>query len=306
MSDFIKLPSASGGMFLDISGVKGLGLQKHGDQEVLVIYAEERIQLDYKSWKIDLDVLRDELSKHGKNFIPFEMRVGQEPLQFYFPADAVVYATIVEDKQEDNLGVIMGVRGIGRIESYGVTHAEWKDLSDELNKVGKVLNHYGPDVASARWHNATALYIDPKAITRIRDDGYQVNVTFGDTDMLDIQTPRMPYGLTALDLVKEGMEPEAALQEMLSLKLQEENSRRNFAQALADAHGGLTQMPSEKFKIFIQPEEVRKIYTHDKDGFSLSLEFAGASSMDRVSLSYPTLEQRDAAVRFVTQPSPGK
>lgn len=303
MSDFIKLPSAVGGMFLDISDVKGFALHRSGNEETLVIYASETIQLNNKSWGVDLDVLRDELSKHGKNLIRFDARVGQEPLQFYFPAEAVVYATIAEYKQKNDLGVILGVRGVGRLESYATTREEWKALHEEIRKTGKAFDHYGPETASTRWHEPTALYIDPKTITRIRDDGYQVNVTFGDVDTLDIQTPRIPYGFTGLELVKQGMKPEEAYQEMLSLKLDEKNRRHSFAQGLADAHGGLTQMPSEKFKIFIQPEDVRKIYTYDKEGFSLSLEFAKAGTTDRVTIGYPTLAQRDDAVRFVTQAS---
>lgn len=261
-------------------------------QEQLTIFNDNGLLLwiDFREWGVDPALLVDKLEAAGNPLVPFPLRTsGGSSLDaginlHYIAPRAVAFATVTPVSDNGTLGAIIGVKGVGRDESYNIRPEEFQALLGGMKAAGKTLVRYEPDIAYSRWPNAAALYIDPAAVQEIRDDGSQVNVRFDGIGSIDIQTrgrsrdeaERVNSQVFSL-LDRHGMQTAGATQSPYKdlhdiwaeaqriVKADKDDARIRFAEGIAQAHGGLTRIINVREAVFVRPDDFTYVTFRDED-----------------------------------------
>ncbi len=315
-------------LYIDPATVTGMYVNPEKKELSLSNEKGRMLWINYEGYGVDPDVLLEKLATAGNKLVAFPVRYdgGKESLHYIAPS-AVTYATVTEVTKEGNVGAIIGIKGEGRLESYGTKPEELQTLLDAVKATGKTLLEYKPDEAHSRWYNAAALYIDPAAVTSIREDGYQINVYFEASGSLDVQTSRDSAKKSdreseLLDQLwedgkgtkfKTPNEAWAVARKML--EAEESQQRRDFANGIAAANGTLTEISPGTRAIHIRPEDFAYITFHDDDkkdvtpGYQYMLILQPQKTPDNpyaegVRAYFNTAADRTAAFEALTDSAP--
>lgn len=273
MKNLINIATEEQSFFIDPVSVTALFT--NSKEGALTVYNEKGVLLwiNYKSYKVDPDKLLEKLAKAGNPLISLPARESGKEYPYYIAPSAVMYATVTTVTAEGDMGAIIGIKGAGRHESYGTKPEEFQALLGGMKAAGKTMLEYMPDVAYARWYDAAMLYIDPAAITSIRDDGLQLNIYFGDSDLLDVQVKLSQEKKQQIhDTLIGPFTKESSLNSTVDLlkvvprALHEEESqaRRNVAAAIAAANRALIPVTNTLHRgVYVRPEDVNYVTFYD-------------------------------------------
>lgn len=293
MKPQLNIGSTERPFFIDPAGITAVHI--YPEKKELSLYNEkgQLAWINFDSWGVDAETLVDKLASAGNKLLPFPVRYdGKEYAHFVSP-QAVTFATVSQPgKDEGKRGVILGVKGVGREESNGVTADELNDLLTAVKAAGKTLLEYTPDVAHARWSWAEKLYIDPASVTEIRDDGFQVNVNFEASGSLDVQTrtydgkdnARMNVLLNKLwkerrEEFKDLNDCYAEAQRLSDAALAQ--ARLDFADGLAAANGTLTKIENQPRALYVQPEAFAYVTFYNDDRSETSADYKFLMTLQR-------------------------
>lgn len=294
MKNPVNIASDEKPLVVDAAAITGF--QVYPDKKELSLYNEkgQLLWINYESFQVDPDKIAGKLAAAGSPLVYFPLRYEDKEYVHYIAPSAVTFATVTEPDKDGKIGAIVGVKGLGREESYGTKPEELQALLDAVGASGKKLLKFEPEEAHARWYNPAALYIDPATVTEIRDDGHQVNVYFDGSGSLDVQTrshsdkqserenellneywnSREKY-----DDIKELKDAWRKAQS--AVKAEETAARQSFANAVAAANGNLVKVPNESRALYIRPGNFDYISFYDDDRKDTSPEFKYLMTLQR-------------------------
>ncbi len=279
MNKLLNIGSAERSVFIDPMTVTGV-CWYDGQKEMIVFNEKGRvvtISLDGNG--VDPEKVVARISEAGNKLAYFPSRDGdgiENP--HYVAPSAVGFVTLAE---KGSPRAIIGVSGIGYISNYDMTAEELASIVDS-----KPFLAFTDGLTEARWSRGQGLYIDPKAITSIRDNGYHVDVHFTGMESLDV---RLVNGDTA--------------------------ERHIFAMTLAAAHGGLTHVPGARNATHVDTTHFAFIsFTENKDDeredmYSLILHKQPHERnpyADRLRVIFNTAFARDEGFKALTGQEPPK
>ncbi|MDE1151466.1 MAG: hypothetical protein PW788_02920 [Micavibrio sp.] len=299
-------------LFVEASDVTGVHINKGADGKTeFTVYnsAGQLAWVDAAGWNLDPADAIEKLRAAGAPLVQFPVRwpADNDTLKeydHYINPEAVTYLTVSAEDKTGNYGTIVGVRGIGREESYGTKPEELEELLNAVKAV-KALQTYAPDEAHARWSRASALYIDPASVTQVRDDGYQVNVWFEGSGSLDVQVKRHDVNEISNDIFNGG-EDKRNLREIFAEATSkahtlDTSARVSFSKAVASVNTSMIDMSTPERSSFINRALIGFVSFHDDERSGRksihihSQKSASNPYPDSISFSYATNEDRNAA-----------
>ena len=288
-------------VYVDVNKVTALRVEGDG----LHLYNEQgdagSFSLKYSSIEIS-DVVQ-KLADIGYPLVSLPQRYTDSETPLYVLPSAVNYITVSQADNNGMHGVIAAVRGYGWPESNQVSAAELKIFLDAVKAVeNKTLLEYTPDQATSRWIKPQALYIDPQAVTKISDDGWQVSISFeGNKGCIDVHVERNEMAV-AKHLLETNKGKYPSLTEAFAdVAATIKQTHEGFIQGLSNANPGLTRLASDGRQVFLRLQDIIGLsVTENKGGdarFSLQLKTSQEIS-DRHSFSYPTRAELDQAMQL--------
>jgi len=263
-------------LFVDASDITGVHFHtgEKGKQE-LTLYngTGQMMWIGTEGWNVDAKDAVEKLRAAGVPLLALPVRWPDRDDKFkeyehYINPEAVTFMTVSEPGKDGLYGTIVGVRGIGREESYGTTQEELDALVNTVSAV-KNLQHYAPDIAHSRWSRASALYIDPASVTQVRDDGYQVNVYFTASGSLDVQVTRSDVNKVANEIYQGGKDTRD-LNEIFAeahdrVKKADIAARADFANKVASVNTSMIRLETEDRTCYINRALISYISFHDDE-----------------------------------------
>ncbi len=298
-------------LYIDPSDVTAIHVWPEKGEMELFNSKGRLLFIGLESWNVDVADVVKKLADNGTQLVSLPSRHrkdkgGFEEYPQYIAPSAVTFATITEKGKDGKIGVIVGVKGVGREESYGTTPAEFDALLKAVRAVKPMLE-YAPEEAHARWYNPAALYIDPKSVTQVRDSGFtrQIDVIFEQSGSLDIQikegTDVNIIANKIYDHKDETSDLQTIFREAHRRKDDEEKqSRIKFASDLAAANGTLINISSADRAVHIRREDIGYLSFHEeRDGkFVLTINVPeGATRQDHINLYFETAAEREKTVK---------
>ncbi len=266
-------------LYIDPSEVTALHVDRAKEELHLFNGSGELLWIKYKDWGVDVDEALQKLEQNGTPMVCFPVRVKEDGREFlnYISPKAVAYITVSEPAKDGTVGVIAGVKGVGREETWtgGMTEAEFETIRDAV-KSAKNLLEYAPEDAYSRWSSAAALYIDPQSVTRIEDQGSQLIVGFEGAGGLDVQIKEVSIKpFLSPDYVAGDDSPEnrrlfnlafqnlMAYQNQESVKAEQKQARFDFSADITAANKRLINVSSNESANYICKEDVGYVSLRD-------------------------------------------
>jgi hypothetical protein len=264
---------------------------------------ERHFQANLDEWNLSRENIVKKLREAGVPLVHFPLRHsdlgGVDETDRYLNPAAVAYAT-VSKPETGYVETEIGVKGVGRQQSSLNTPKEWAEMLKAIRAV-KPLMEYKSDEAYFQFSsNAAGLYIDPKLVKRVSENGHIIDmmrVLFDQTGSIDVQ------------IVKSGLN-EKRVDEAFNNNAQHvmddagRVARFKFADELATANGNLTPIPSDKFATYIRPEDIKDAYLSDYNGTkNLVIEFQKSADErfgDTVNIAYDTEKDAQKALATLT------
>ncbi len=216
MKKLVNIGNDDQPMFIDPMEVTCVSWRQNPKELGIFNEKGRMLYINYESYGVDPQKMVERIAEGGNKLAYFPERDGEKLENPHYVAPSAVCFVTLAEKGHDM--AIAGVAGFGYISNYKMTAEELESLVEG----GKPFLKFTNDIAEARWCNSQGLYIDPKAITSIRDDGYHVNVHFSALESLDVKV--------------NGDKPE----------------RHIFAMTLAGAHGGLKHIAGARNAMHIE------------------------------------------------------
>lgn len=89
---------------------------------------------------------------------------------------------------------MIDVNGYGRFETYRVPESLIHDLVTRITAKRPQMERIDPSVATARFYEPGYVLYDPKQVSGIYQNGYDIDVTFADSHRIDFKlSARKPY-----------------------------------------------------------------------------------------------------------------
>lgn len=280
MPRLINIAKSQGSpVYVDPSDITAVMTSPEKNEVTLFNSKGQLLHMSCAHWDVDFQDVVDKIAQAGKQLFGFTARwpEGQDSFRdytYYIAPEAVNFITTSKPSVQGVQGVIIGVKGYGRVESYGTTPQELDELLATM-RAAKPMKEFTPDIAMARWSNPDRLCIDFNAVTRIVDDKHMgIDVSFDEFDRrLDVHTPMLDIN----DLVtqEEAEAAQAGGQESLSRlfwvegtrrqKELERQARQKLAEEIAAANGTLTHVPVPGQSVYLRPEESGFVYSFESD-----------------------------------------
>lgn len=260
---------------------------------------------------LDINHIAQQLTDLGFPMISMPDRHEGREKSVYVSPSAVAYMTVSQPGDNGLRGVITGVKGMGCAESAGIREEELKTLLDAVKAAGKTMLEYTPEQATARWVSPEKLYINPAAITAIRNQAdSQVDVYFEKAGNLDVQIRRDKNKVaTKLDQQHPGhyMDWQILFNDAAKLI---DKERQDFARSLAVANSTLTFLPGATTVLYLKPEEIGLITPHTTKEGKISLYIQMKKERDDnylppyYHLFYSSEAERAKSMQVLNLPSP--
>lgn len=138
---------------------------------------------------IDITAIAKALEHAGQKFLTLRgIKRDNEDEVILVAPHAITFASVSQPDADRNVGVIFGIKGLGRREIV-MPENDWHDLLILMQSNDRPLFSYTPVQAWARWVAPQELHIYPDSITRITGSGRtkQLDVVFDGCGPLDIQ-----------------------------------------------------------------------------------------------------------------------
>ncbi|MBI1214303.1 MAG: hypothetical protein GC185_00625 [Alphaproteobacteria bacterium] len=298
-------------LYIDASDITALHVDAEKEELRIFNGKGELLWINSAQRDVEVEDLLARLAQKGDSFVPFPVRDegGKEYMHHVSPA-AVTFITVSKPAKDGNLGVIAGVRGVGREETWsgGMTQAEFDTLLKAVRKAKPVME-YAPEDAYSRWAAAAALYIDPKSVTQLQDQGSQVIVNFESSGSLDVQVKEIgiepflpPDYVRGEQSERNKQQFNMAFGKLMayqnSIKDEMKQARFDFAAQIAAANDKLIAVPSQDRAIYISKEDVANVsFAQDDDRGSFYLGINPQKSADNPYASGLTVMFKSAAER---------
>lgn len=293
MSAFVNVASPDQPVYIDAEKVTALCHFPHDN--ALKIYGTDGVMstVPARGGRISSGDVARKVSDAGFPLVALPCRgaAGGEMTVYIAPAH-VTFATISCADKSGQRGIVAGVLGAGRFESFGITSDELKAITAATNASGISFLSFSADVARSRWHDAQVLYINPELVTRLEDDGRShVNLVFAGGDTLDVTvgTGRMgPRGGNSgglLDL-NRAFDDNAC-----------NTQRRRFARDLAESCGRMIEVAGEASALYFRESDVSSLAYESADNHAYGLSVAFGAHSHRIGFSTP--DERDTALKRV-------
>lgn len=275
-------------VYVDVSEITSFAYDPSRTEMSIYNTKGQLMYINYESFNIDPADLLEKLTQAGNKMLYFPTRYEDKEHQQYVSPAAVTFATLTEIGKDNEQGAIVGIRGYGRIETYKAKPEEVEALLKAAAESGIELQKYTPDVVHSRWYNASALYIDPKAVTQIKDTGYgQIDVSFRDSGSLDIQAGRdsskrnQAVADIANRLWNANRDAYPTLNDVFKaaeneVKAAEDKLREDFITKITSNNATLVKVPGTQYALYLTPEKYAYIGFHDferdgKTSYSMTL-----------------------------------
>ena len=268
-------------LFIDPTGITSITVLPETKELSINNEKGPLLRIDYERFGLDPGKLVEKLAEAGNKLIFFPARDGRGKKEYahYVAPSAVTFATVTQ-VTDGTQGVIVGVKGLGWLQSYGTKPEELQNLLEAVRVAGKNLLKFTPDIANARWSDASELYIDPASVNTIRDDGRQVNVYFDGSGSLDVETRIYSQEERAHNSKRRSemahkfwLERHAEFNSLTDVYAEvdrlieaEEAAKRSFvAETIAAANGALKKVEGAKHATYLRPENYAYVTFHDDE-----------------------------------------
>lgn len=319
MTKYLKISaSAEDARQVNVEGTTALLHSNNGtyiyDAEGMFYGREDKArQLDGAAIVADIQSLQP-----GKVFVPVGLFDHEDKPRgtYYIDPAAVTYMTVSVATPEGSHGIIIGVQGVGTVESHIETSA-LTTLVDAVRGTGKNLLALDANEANARWSRPEMLYVDTASITRIRQDGGgQLWTSFKNSGELDIQIAKVDQQKIYQDLITQSPDLRDNFNQVSWLLQAEERKQENaalarLAQKMSVGNAALVHVPSNDHALYLQQDDIRSVHASQRDEgkHQLYIEFkktAGDQYGQRASLYFATSAECEAALTVAITEKPAK
>ena len=310
-------------LFIDASDITALQIVEAG-KEIIIYNGQGRLlHAGVQDWNLDVADVVSKLENSGAPLLPFTTSHQDKTYSFYIAPSAVTYATVTLPGKDGTVGAIVGVRGMGRAETWdgGMAQGEFDNLIAAVRKT-KTLFEYKPEVAYSRWYNPAVLYIDPASVVRMRGSfNYdQIDVSFDNSGSLDVQVayhnqfdPKTSFEQKAVDIYNDkkytgphkGM---AAINDILEqLRKEAFQTRVDFVGKIAAANSDLLDISTQTQAAFLMSEDIGMVSFYEaRDSnapglYIRSQEKQGGSLGETFSLEFNTAAERESTLAVLLQ-----
>ncbi len=308
-------------LYIDPTDVTAVHVDPAKEELHLYNSGGELLWIKHKDWGVDADEVLQKLEQNGVPMVCFPVRVEEDGREYlnYISPKAVNFITVSEPAKDGKVGVIAGVKGVGWEETWtgGMTVAEFETIRDAVKSVKNLLE-YAPEDAYARWSSAAALYIDPKSVRRIQDQGSQLIVGFDGTGGLDVQIKDISIDrFLPPDYVRGEQSPEntrqfnlafqklMAYQEQPEVKAEQKKARFDFAADILKSNDRLIDVSSSEQANYISKEDVGYVSLRDdaeKGTFSITVTSQKSEANrygDMLSFRFNSAAERQKAFKAI-------
>lgn len=323
MSKYVNISSdPENKLYVDAESVTTVWVDKRKNE--MAFYNSENMFLhtQYKTssssergWNIDPDQVIETLAMLGVGLVPLPVRWAENKtndiVQYVAPS-AVAYITVSQPGKDGLYGVILGVQGVGREESYEVSEDELSAIVTAVKSVpGKTIMEFGPEEAEARWTRPEKLYIDPTTMKSVKEDGHGgVDVVWKNVGRLDIRVPKVDANEMLATIRNEN--PRIALKDAFQMisEVSENNRGKSLAAKLAQANGELTGFTEAERHAYFMPENIAYIQAYqEKEKHILYVRTQKTENNpypEPIRLAFGDKAKRDAALQVLEKTSSGQ
>lgn len=274
----------------------------------------------------DLDTVADALKQAGHDLFVLRGRnANGAPETALIAPRAITFATVSQPDENGNVGVLLGVKGLGRYNIVMPVH-DWSNILSALKSGDRALLSFDAEDAHARWTCPQQLHIFPDSISRIYGDGHerQLNVFISGYGVLDVKIATFQQ---ADDLLQQrygqwrDQNPSADMRDdavfgKISRQIEKEveqvfrGRRAALAQKLAQAAGTLVAVLDDNAErsspIYMSPSDIDIVYagqTRNPVQYTLHIEKSesGHNYNQHVTAYFNDSAKRDAALANLQQ-----
>lgn len=152
------------------------------------------LSFEKDSWDMDAPACVKNLAAAGYDFFELPYIWGDKKYygEAYINPDAVSAIItsapfIPENETESHVAALIDVNGYGRFESYSIPETLVDDLVVRITAKRPQMERIDPSVATARFYKPGYVLYDPKQVSGIYQNGYDIDVTFADSHRIDFK-----------------------------------------------------------------------------------------------------------------------
>ncbi len=312
-------------LYINTEDLSAIVIQKQNhdgeEKELMAIHSggEQVLLADMKLWEIDPISFVSKIFKNDETVcaLPFVWGDGKD-IGTYYVNPKKVQSIIVsgtyqkDDEREPHVGLLVDVKGYGRVETYRVPVSAVNAFVEAVEKVNPNLMRFESEDISTRWPGDDGYtIIDPTEIRNIYPNGWYMDISFKDGIRLDfhldqqkkVDKARKVY-LNKLMKRIQGDGPEDVLYEALDGNLNNllpraekyaERCRRklreNFAKAVAAKVPDIVEIKGAKDVYYTRLDDITYMNATKK---ALSIQFkkvAGQRYGDDMAVWYDDKEK---------------
>lgn len=305
--------------------------QERQSKQSLLFYSEGQGQFLHaanESWEINTDHVVKQFKEADVSLFEIPFYWGdQKEIGRYFVNPELVQSIIVsgertsEGETEPHVGLLVDVRGYGRVETYKVPVSVVDELVKTVEAHNPNLMHFSPEDASTRWGPEGYTIIDTTQIRNISPNGWDMDIHFKNGARLDFHLDRGDKVNEAsneyLNRLIKKIRGNGTQDDLLQAvggnlnnllprigKFQERyryKLRESFAQAVAAKAPDLVKIENATNVYYTTLDQIKWINTHDE---ALSLEFTKSalqSYNDSLSIYFKTEEDARKGLEDITE-----
>lgn len=279
------------------------GKNGQGEEQTILAFSsfseDNFLLVDVKSWNVDTDGCIQKIKEAaGRELIELPFIIGDQMTnigRFFINPEAFNYIitsepSIPDGKTEEHVALLMGLDGDGEIESY-VPVSKVDELMLAVASVKPKLKRINPDEASIRFHKPGYVIYDPKKISRIVPNGYDIDLWFknggrvdfkvnsGMENIVEYYTKKKFSQLPKSEITEAQLDAISARAHNFESGFQTRLSRK-FAKAVADGAENLVKIEGARQPLYTRTENINWV---SRNKTSLSIKYSEASK-DRKGL----------------------
>jgi hypothetical protein len=274
-------------LFIDPSDITALAITESGTKLSIYNGQGEVLYVNLHDWNLDATDVVQKLENSGISLFPITMGHEDTEFQHYIVPSAVTFATVSLPVKNGRVGAIIGVRGVGRVETWegGTTQDAIDNLMDAVRQM-KTIFAYKPEEACAGWMQPAVLYIDPASVTQMygAPSNERIDILFSDTVRLNVHVvPEGQFEQQAVDIAnaaagsrqhragatakelfedfqKEAVRTRVSLNEIVNqLKDAATRARVDFVNIIAVANGHLLNVSNQTLIVLLREEDIARV-----------------------------------------------
>lgn len=272
------------------------------------------LDIDAERWGVELPDLLKKMSDAGFPLVSIPGKHGDRNFDGYLSPAAVTYIDTSVVTAKGIQGANIGLDGVVYFETTGTKPEDIQKLIEAVEKTGKKLLKFGPEVLETNWGKPGGILVDPSTITRVVQRRNDIEVVFENSPMLRASFPREenPAFKATLDYQKKTGD-KRELSELYKIidaeiKKKESDQVAMTVGSLVIGNRGLVNISGPGQHVFVRPADFAYVSQFNADGgkFGLALHPHDPNHRlpEMVRVYFDTEAERKVAIDLLEKATP--